>query len=182
MDDFPEPDTPVKTVILRLGIFERDVFQVVLARAAQLDVFLGHRSSPAAVRRSKDLHELRLPVAVEPSKVRDPLDGLLLGVHLDDGETGYQLLPLQEGAVGDRDLALGKEDPGLLAIEPAAGDEDSLFDGLLHELPQLGRVPRLLPLRWGTVNKELHILLLSFAAATPRRADPSPGRCSRCSR
>ena len=52
-------------------------------------------------------------------------------------------------------------DPGLLGMKPAAGDEDSLLDGLLHELPQLGRVPRLLPLRWGTVDKELHVLLLS---------------------
>src|SRR5208337_3458622 len=119
------------------------------------------RSESGALRRSRDLNELCLPFAVEPSHVRDPLDGLLLGVHLDDGETGYQLLRLQKGAVGDRDLAFGQVDPGFLGMKPASGDEDSLFDGLLHELAQLGRVPRLLPLRWETVNKELHILLLS---------------------
>src|SRR5208283_1636286 len=123
----------------------------------------GHRSR--ALRRSKDLHELCLSVAVEPSHVRDPLDGLLLGVDLDDGETGYQLLRLQKRAVGDRDLAFGQVDPGLLGVKPAASDEDSLFDGLLHELPQLGRVPRLLPLRWGTVDKELHILSFREASA-----------------
>ena len=57
-------------------------------------------ADPGILRWSKDLHELGLSVAVEPSKVRDPLDGLLLGVHLDDGETGYQLLRLHKGAVG----------------------------------------------------------------------------------
>src|SRR5208337_1563192 len=168
-EDLPDPDTPVKNVIFLLGIV-RETFFRLFSRAPLISMYscvtfssrhttadrrpparcarrraTRGRSESGALRRSKDLHELCLPVAVEPSKVRDPLDGLLLGVHLDDGETGYQLLPLKKGAVGDRDLALGKEDPGLLAIEPAAGDEDSLFDRLLHELPELGRVQRLLP-------------------------------------
>ena len=40
IDDFPEPETPVKIVIFRLGIAKRDVLQVVLARAADLDEFV----------------------------------------------------------------------------------------------------------------------------------------------
>jgi hypothetical protein len=45
IDDLPEPETPVKIVILRLGMRSETFFRLFFAGAANLDVFLGHGSS-----------------------------------------------------------------------------------------------------------------------------------------
>ena len=45
MDDLPDPDTPVKTVILRLGMRNETFCRLLLPGAANLDVFLGQEFS-----------------------------------------------------------------------------------------------------------------------------------------
>src|SRR3979490_883672 len=106
-----------------------------LAQLVFLLADLASRVAGSEVRRLEDLPDLDLGILA--GSALEPLDGLLLRLHLPEPEAGHQLLRLREGSVDHRLLAPGEPDPGALGarLEPLASEHHPRLHQLLVEFP-----------------------------------------------
>jgi len=93
------------------------------------------RNNNRQSRGSEHLCDPHLAVTVDPAHAGDPVECFLLGVHLDDGESGNELLSFDEWAVRDRNLPARKPKPGARALEPPAATTIPDFTACSMNLP-----------------------------------------------